>query len=180
MRPRPRPKRLPPTPLKRFGIATRARPSAGPFSHGRLPRRTGSRASRTGAVQTALAFIIAAVAEIAGCYAFWAHVRLGRSAWWLGPGVLSLILFAFALTFVQADAAGRAYAAYGGIYIAASIVWLWSVEGVRPDRWGHRRNGHLPLRNGGDPLRTQIRLTLSGERTGATGCARLKLPPRTS
>ena len=79
--------------------------------------------------------MIAAVSEIAGCYAFWAHVRLGRSAWWLAPGVLSLILFAFALTFVQADAAGRAYAAYGGIYIAASIVWLWSVEGVRPDRW---------------------------------------------
>lgn len=86
-------------------------------------------------MQTALAFIIAAVAEIAGCYGFWAHVRLGRSVWWMGPGVLSLLLFAYALTFVQADAAGRAYAAYGGIYIATSIMWLWGVEGVRPDRW---------------------------------------------
>lgn len=86
-------------------------------------------------MQTAVAFIVAAVAEIAGCFAFWAWVRLGKSAWWIAPGVASLILFAYALTFVNSDAAGRAYAAYGGIYITASLIWLWAVEGMRPDRW---------------------------------------------
>jgi small multidrug resistance family-3 protein len=53
----------------------------------------------------------------------------------LAPGVVSLILFAWLLTRVDSDAAGRAYAAYGGIYICASLAWLWAVEGVRPDRW---------------------------------------------
>jgi small multidrug resistance family-3 protein len=47
----------------------------------------------------------------------------------------SLALFAYLLTFVEADAAGRAYAAYGGMYIAASLLWLWAVEDVPPDRW---------------------------------------------
>ncbi len=86
-------------------------------------------------MQTAVAFIVAAIAEIAGCFAFWAWVRLDRSVWWIAPGIVSLIVFAFALTFVHSDAAGRAYAAYGGIYITASLVWLWAVEGFRPDRW---------------------------------------------
>jgi small multidrug resistance family-3 protein len=81
------------------------------------------------------AYVGAAAAEIAGCFAFWAWLRLGRSAWWLAPGMVSLALFAFLLTRVDAAAAGRAYAAYGGIYIAASLVWLWAVEGARPDRW---------------------------------------------
>lgn len=80
-------------------------------------------------------FIAAAVAEIAGCFAFWAWWRLGKSMLWLVPGVLSLMLFAWLLTQVQVDAAGRAYAAYGGIYIVASLAWLWSIEGLRPDRW---------------------------------------------
>ncbi len=86
-------------------------------------------------MQTAVAFGIAAIAEIAGCFAFWAWLRLDKSLWWLAPGICSLIVFAYALTFVEADAAGRAYAAYGGVYIAASLLWLWIVEGVRPDRW---------------------------------------------
>ncbi|MDT1061095.1 YnfA family protein [Paracoccus sp. CPCC 101403] len=86
-------------------------------------------------MQTALTFIIAAIAEIAGCFAFWSWLRLDRSALWAVSGVASLIVFACALTLVPADAAGRAYAAYGGIYIAASLVWLWAVEGMRPDRW---------------------------------------------
>lgn len=47
----------------------------------------------------------------------------------------SLALFAFLLTLVDIQAAGRAYAAYGGVYVAASLVWLWVVEGVAPDRW---------------------------------------------
>ena len=80
-------------------------------------------------------YVLAAVAEIAGCYALWAWHRLGKSALWLGPGVASLILFAFLLTKVDSLYAGRAYAAYGGIYIAASLAFLWIWEDVRPDVW---------------------------------------------
>jgi small multidrug resistance family-3 protein len=82
-----------------------------------------------------LVYACAALAEIAGCFAFWAWWRLGRSAWWLVPGSLSLAAFAWLLTRVDADFAGRAYAAYGGVYITASLLWLWVVEGARPDRW---------------------------------------------
>jgi len=84
---------------------------------------------------TALIYIGAALAEIGGCFAFWAWLRMAKSPLWLAPGVVSLILFAWLLTRVDSDAAGRAYAAYGGIYICASLAWLWTVEGVRPDRW---------------------------------------------
>lgn len=82
-----------------------------------------------------LIFAAAALAEIAGCFAFWAWWRLDKSALWLLPGLVSLAAFAWLLSLVDAEAAGRAYAAYGGIYIAASLAWLWSVEGVRPDRF---------------------------------------------
>lgn len=85
-------------------------------------------------MQTAFAYIGAAVAEIAGCFAFWAWLRLGASPLWLLPGLASLILFAWLLTLADAPAAGRAYAAYGGVYICASLLWLWSAEGLRPDR----------------------------------------------
>ncbi|TIV49432.1 MAG: YnfA family protein [Mesorhizobium sp.] len=84
---------------------------------------------------TYLIYIAAALAEIAGCFSFWAWWRLEKPALWLLPGLVSLALFAFLLSLVETDAAGRAYAAYGGIYIAASLGWLWLVEGVRPDRW---------------------------------------------
>ncbi|MCD2314981.1 YnfA family protein [Sphingomonas sp. IC-11] len=84
---------------------------------------------------SAFAFIGAAVAEIAGCFSFWAWLRLDRSAWWIVPGIGSLCLFAYLLTLVDADHAGRAYAAYGGIYIATALLWLWLAEGTRPDRW---------------------------------------------
>jgi small multidrug resistance family-3 protein len=84
---------------------------------------------------TILIYIAAGLAEIAGCFAFWAWFKLGRSIAWLVPGVLSLALFAYLLTLVDSAAAGRAFAAYGGIYIALSILWLWIVEGARPDRW---------------------------------------------
>ena len=84
---------------------------------------------------TALISLLAAGAEIAGCFAFWAVLRLDRSPLWLAPGVACLILFAWLLTRVEADAAGRAYAAYGGVYIAASLLWLWLVEHRTPDRW---------------------------------------------
>jgi small multidrug resistance family-3 protein len=84
---------------------------------------------------TYLIYIAAALAEIGGCFSFWAWWRLEKSALWLLPGLVSLALFAFLLSLVDINAAGRAYAAYGGIYIAASLGWLWLVEGARPDRW---------------------------------------------
>ncbi|MBS0491130.1 MULTISPECIES: YnfA family protein [unclassified Phenylobacterium] len=84
---------------------------------------------------TALIYIAAAAAEIAGCFSFWMWLREGKPVWWIAPGIASLIAFAWLLTLVDAAAAGRAYAAYGGIYVAASLVWLLAVEGVRPDRW---------------------------------------------
>jgi len=80
-------------------------------------------------------YVAAAAAEIAGCFAFWAVVRNGASVWWVAPGLVSLALFGWLLTRVDVDFAGRAYAVYGGIYIAASLVWLWQVEGRMPDRW---------------------------------------------
>jgi small multidrug resistance family-3 protein len=82
-----------------------------------------------------LLYIAAAVAEIAGCFSFWAWWRLDKAAFWLLPGTLALILFAWLLALTPADAAGRTFAAYGGIYIVASLGWLWLVEGVRPDRY---------------------------------------------
>ncbi len=78
---------------------------------------------------------LAALGEIAGCFAFWAWLRMQKSPWWAGAGVASLIVFAWSLTRIDASHAGRAYAAYGGVYIAASLAWLRFVEGVRPDRW---------------------------------------------
>ena len=82
-----------------------------------------------------LFFCLAAFFEIAGCFTFWMWLRNGRSPAFAALGVLSLILFAVALTRVDTAFAGRTFAAYGGIYIAASLLWLRLVEGVRPDRW---------------------------------------------
>ena len=82
-----------------------------------------------------LIYPLAALAEIGGCFAFWAWLKLGKSGLWLIPGVAALVLFAFLLTRIDSLFAGRAFAAYGGVYIAASLVWLWAVEGARPDRW---------------------------------------------
>ena len=81
------------------------------------------------------ALTIAAFFEIAGCFAFWAWLRLGKTVWWLVPGVVSLALFAWLLTLADVPYAGRTYAAYGGIYIAASLAWLAVMERVTPDRW---------------------------------------------
>ena len=83
-------------------------------------------------MQNVLWFIVAAVCEIAGCYTAWMWLRLGRSPWWLAPGVVSLIIFAVALTRVDAAFAGRAFAAYGGIYIVSSLVWMAVVERTTP------------------------------------------------
>ena len=79
-----------------------------------------------------LAFVTAAFFEIAGCFAFWVWLRRGASPIVALLGVVSLIVFALTLTRVDSAFAGRAYAAYGGIYIVASLVWLWLAEGQRP------------------------------------------------
>lgn len=80
-------------------------------------------------------YIGAAIAEISGCFAFWAWLRLDKSALWIIPGIAMLILFAVILTRIEVAYAGRAFAAYGGVYVVASMGWLWMVEGIRPDRW---------------------------------------------
>ncbi len=80
-------------------------------------------------------YAAAALAEIAGCFAFWAWLRLGHSALWLWPGLACLAAFAWLLTLSPAEQAGRAFAVYGGVYIVASLGWMWAVEGLRPDRW---------------------------------------------
>lgn len=94
-----------------------------------------SRCANIIGMPTFAAYLLAAFAEIAGCFAFWAWLRLDRSPLWLVPGMASLALFAWLLTLVDSEAAGRAYAAYGGVYILASLLWLWTVEGSQPDRW---------------------------------------------
>ena len=84
---------------------------------------------------TTFVYICAAFAEIAGCFSFWAWMRGHHSPLWLAPGMVSLAVFAWLLTLVDSAVAGRAFAAYGGVYIVASLTWLWLVEGARPDRW---------------------------------------------
>ena len=80
-------------------------------------------------------YLAAAVLEIAGCFAFWAWLRLDKPIWLLVPGISALALFASLLALTDTAHAGRAYAAYGGIYILSALCWLYLVEGVRPDRW---------------------------------------------
>ena len=80
-------------------------------------------------------YIAAAILEIIGCFTFWAWLRLGKSVFWIFPGIISLASFAFLLTRIETLFAGRTFAAYGGIYVVASILWLWVIEGYRPDKW---------------------------------------------
>lgn len=80
-------------------------------------------------------FAITALAEIGGCYAAYAVLRLGRHPAWFLAAVLLLGLFAWLLTLHPAEGAGRVYAAYGGVYITASVLWMWLVEKMVPDRW---------------------------------------------
>jgi len=80
-------------------------------------------------------YLGAAIAEIAGCFAFWAWLKLDKSVLWLIPGMISLAAFAFFLTRIDAAYAGRTYAAYGGVYIVSSLLWLWAIEGQKPDQW---------------------------------------------
>ena len=86
-------------------------------------------------MRSLLWYLVAALGEIGGCFCFWAWRRLHKSPLWTMPGVAALTLFALALTRVEASQAGRACAAYGGIYILSSLFWLWGVEQIQPDQW---------------------------------------------
>ena len=83
---------------------------------------------------TFLLFVLTAIAEIVGCYLPYLWLRKGGSAWLLLPAAASLALFAWLLT-LHPTAAGRVYAAYGGVYVTVAIAWLWWVEAVKPSRW---------------------------------------------
>ena len=76
-------------------------------------------------------FALTALAEIVGCYLPWLVLKQGKPLWLLVPAALSLALFAWLLT-LHPTAAGRVYAAYGGVYIGVAILWLWAVDGIRP------------------------------------------------
>ncbi|MFL6449086.1 MAG: YnfA family protein [Bryobacteraceae bacterium] len=86
-------------------------------------------------MKSLLWYPIAALSEIGGCFSFWAWLRMRKSPLWTIPGLIALVLFALALTRVDSANAGRAYAAYGGIYILSSLLWLWGVENTLPDHW---------------------------------------------
>jgi small multidrug resistance family-3 protein len=85
-------------------------------------------------MRTIFLFILTAIAEILGCYLPYRWLREGASIWLLIPAALSLASFAWLLT-LHPSAAGRTYAAYGGVYIAVAILWLWAVDGIRPTHW---------------------------------------------
>src|SRR3990167_606035 len=85
-------------------------------------------------LKTILLFLVTAIAEIVGCYLPYLWLREGKTAWLLLPAFLSLALFAWLLS-LHPTAAGRVYAAYGGVYIFVAILWLWSVDGIRPTTW---------------------------------------------
>ncbi len=82
-------------------------------------------------MRNALWFAVAAAGELTGCYAVWLALRKGRSAWFLVLGVVLLSLFAFALTRTDVSVAGRAFAAYAGVYIVASVIWLRFVDAAQ-------------------------------------------------
>ena len=86
-------------------------------------------------LKTLALFTVTAVAEILGCYLFHVWVRREASAWLLLPAVSSLVAFAWLLTLHPTLGAGRAYAAYGGVYAAVAVFWMWGIEGRSPDRW---------------------------------------------
>lgn len=79
-------------------------------------------------------FAVTALAEIVGCYLPWLVLTQGRPVWWLLPAAASLAAFAWLLT-LHPSAAGRTYAAYGGVYVVVALLWLWRVDGVVPTRW---------------------------------------------
>lgn len=85
-------------------------------------------------IKTFLLFVVTAIAEILGCYLPYLWLNQNKSSLLLIPATISLAVFAWLLTLHPA-AAGRVYAAYGGVYISAAIIWLWLIDGVRPTAW---------------------------------------------
>ncbi|MEJ8850202.1 YnfA family protein [Variovorax rhizosphaerae] len=85
-------------------------------------------------MKTFFLFVVTAIAEIVGCYLPYLWLKQGRSVLWLVPAALSLALFAWLLT-LHETAAGRVYAAYGGVYIGVALMWLWGVDQIRPTAW---------------------------------------------
>jgi len=79
-------------------------------------------------------FALTALMEILGCYLPWLWLRQNASIWLLVPAALALTAFAWLLT-LHPTASGRIYAAYGGVYVSAALLWLWLVDGVKPSRW---------------------------------------------
>ena len=85
-------------------------------------------------IKTIGLFFITALAEILGCYLPYLWLKEGKSALLLIPAAFFLIVFAWLLT-LHPTAAGRVYAAYGGVYVFMAIIWLWFVDGMRPTLW---------------------------------------------
>jgi len=85
-------------------------------------------------LKTFALFALTAVAEILGCYLPWLWLKEGKSILLLLPASLSLATFAWLLT-LHPTAAGRVYAAYGGVYICVAVLWLWAVDGIKPSWW---------------------------------------------
>lgn len=83
-------------------------------------------------ITTAGLFFVTALAEIIGCYLPWLYLKKSGPAWLLLPAALSLALFAWLLT-LHPFAAGRIYAAYGGVYVATAMLWLWLIQGQEPN-----------------------------------------------
>jgi small multidrug resistance family-3 protein len=101
-----------------------------------MTRRTGGTfAAWSEAVKTFLLYFITAIAEILGCFSIFLWLRHDKPVWWIAVSIASLALFAWLLTLHPTDNAGRIYAAYGGVYIAASLLWMFVVEKHTPDRW---------------------------------------------
>lgn len=86
------------------------------------------------AAKTLGLFVLTALAEIVGCYLPYLWLKRNGSPWLLGPAAMSLALFAWLLS-LHPTAAGRVYAAYGGVYISVALLWLWIVDSVRPTPW---------------------------------------------
>lgn len=85
-------------------------------------------------IRTLALFVVTALAEILGCYLPWLWLRKGWSAWVLVPAALALAAFVWLLS-LHPTATGRVYAAYGGVYVAVALAWLWLVDSVRPSAW---------------------------------------------
>jgi small multidrug resistance family-3 protein len=86
-------------------------------------------------VKTFALYSVTALAEILGCYGVFLWLRQGKPVWWAVAAIVSLAIFAWLLTLHPFAHAGRVYAAYGGVYIAASFLWLWLIEKQAPDKW---------------------------------------------